>query len=84
MNAFDIVGNTRVDLQFFAEPADMVADGFLHITIKFCIPNFSGDHGVGDSSVGVCDQHGEDIKLLRCQINFSVADTYCPAFQAEI
>lgn len=71
-------------MQFFTEPADMVADGFLHITIKFRIPNFSGDHGVGDYAVGVCDQHGENIKLLRRQIDFSAADANCSAFQAEI
>ena len=84
MNAFDVVGSTRVDLQFFAEPADMIADGFLHITVKFRTPYFFGDHGVGDYAVGICDQHGEDIKLFRRQSDFSAADTYRSAFQAEI
>ncbi len=84
MNAFNVVRNTGVNLQLPAEPADVVADVFLHTTVKRHIPDFFRNNRIGNHAVGICYQHGEDVKLLCRQIDFFVADTYRPAFQTEI
>ncbi len=80
MNAFDVVGNTGIDLQLPAEPADVVADGFLDTAVKRHVPDLFRDNRIGNHTVGICDQYGENVKLLRRQIDFFVADTYHPTF----